>query len=196
MVHLCLSNYEGKQYEITISKVVMFPQGYSAVLLHSEMLEGEASVIVADIGGWTVDVMRIDNRVPNAATCRSLELGMIRCFDEISEQIRRNLGLSMSTAQIEAALRGESLSMDAKAKQVVQSEGKKYTSRLISAILECGLDVKAMPTIFMGGGAELMKRHVAPPFALCRPIILDDVSANAKGYEALVGRMSGGVADA
>ena len=52
----------------------------------------EPSVIVADIGGWTVDLMRLDNRIPNAATCRSLELGMIRCLDEISEQIRRALG--------------------------------------------------------------------------------------------------------
>ena len=185
--------FEGKPYEVTISGVYMFPQGYSAVLLHSDMLEGEASVIVADIGGWTVDIMRLDNRVPNASTCRSLELGMIRCFDEISEQIRRNLGLSMTTAQIEAALRGERSSMDERAKEIVRLEGKKYAEKLISAILECGLDVKAMPVIFMGGGAALMKAHVAPSFGLCRPIIIDDVCMNAKGYEALVGRMSGGV---
>ena len=49
---------------------------------------------MADIGGWTVDLMRLDNRIPNAASCRSLELGMIRCIDEISEQVRRLFGLS------------------------------------------------------------------------------------------------------
>ena len=35
--------------------------------------------------------MRLDNRIPNAATCRSLELGMIRCLDEISEKVRQSL---------------------------------------------------------------------------------------------------------
>ena len=33
--------------------------------------------------------------------------------------------------------------------------------------------------------AALMKRHVAPTAGLCRPIILDDVCLNAKGYERL-----------
>jgi len=80
--------YEGHDYTVTIAEVFLFPQGYAAVLTQPELLD-EPSVIVADIGGWTVDLMRLDNRIPNAATCRSLELGMIRCLDEISEQIRR-----------------------------------------------------------------------------------------------------------
>ena len=70
-----------------------------------ELLE-QPSVIVADIGGWTVDLMEVDNQVPNAATCRSLELGVIRCLNEISEQLRRTLGLSLTNAQIESVLRG------------------------------------------------------------------------------------------
>ena len=103
--------YEGQDYTITIQEVSLFPQGYAAVLTQTELLD-EPSVIVADIGGWTVDLMRLDNRIPNAASCRSLELGMIRCVDEISEQVRRLFGLSMTTAQIESALRGSSGGMD------------------------------------------------------------------------------------
>lgn len=44
-------------------------------------------MLLADIGGWTVDLMRLDNAIPNASTCRSLELGVIRCIDEIPEQM-------------------------------------------------------------------------------------------------------------
>ena len=72
--------YEGNSYTVTVAEVSLFPQGYAAILTQSELLD-EPSVIVADIGGWTVDLMRLDNRIPNAATCRSLELGMIRCLD-------------------------------------------------------------------------------------------------------------------
>ena len=133
--------------------------------------------------------MRLDNRIPNAATCRSLELGMIRCLDEISEQIRRTLGLSMTAAQIESVLRGETSSMDEAARQIIHREAGAYVHRLLSAIAESGLDVRAMPTIFLGGGASLMKRHVSATDGLCRPLILDDVCLNAKGYERLVGQL-------
>ena len=96
--------YEGERYEIQIEDVKLFPQGYSALALYPEYLKDEPSVLLVDIGGWTVDLMRLDNAVPNAATCRSLELGVIRCMDEIREQVRRNTGLSVTETQIERVL--------------------------------------------------------------------------------------------
>ena len=85
--------YEKEYYEILIEDVKLFPQGYSALALHPEYINGEPSVLLVDLGGWTLDLMRLDNAVPNAATCRSLELGVIRCIDEIMEQVRRSSGL-------------------------------------------------------------------------------------------------------
>ena len=187
--------YEGESYTITVSDVSLFPQGYAAVLTQPELLD-EPSVIVADIGGWTVDLMRLDRRIPNAATCRSLEWGMIRCIDEISEQVRRVLGLSLTTAQIECVLRGDASSLPDEAKGIIHAQADLYVQNLLSTITECGLDTRAMPTIFIGGGAALMKRRVSATNGLCRPVILDDVSLNAKGYERLVRQMSGSGAHA
>ena len=106
---------------------------------------------------------------------------MIRCIDEITEQVRRSMGLSVTPAQIETVLKGKPCTMEGKAKSIIEREGEAYAAKLISAIIEIGLDPGAMPIIFMGGGAGLMKRRVAPRFGLCRPIILSDVSVNAKG---------------
>ena len=181
--------FEGSAYTVRITEVSLFPQGYAAVLTQPDLLN-EPSVILADVGGWTVDLMRLDNRIPNAATCRSLELGMIRCLDEIAEQVRRNLGLSMTAAQIESVLCGEASSVDDNAKQIIHREADGYARRLLSAIAESGLDARAMPAVFLGGGAALLKRHVGATDGLCRPFILDDVCLNAKGYERLVGQLS------
>ena len=183
--------YDGVDYAVTIPEVSLFPQGYAAVLTQTELLD-EPSVIVADIGGWTVDLMRLDNRIPNAATCRSLELGMIRCVDEIAEQVRRLFGVSMTAVQIESILRGEPGSMDDRIRAVIHAQADKYIQALLSAITESGLDARAMPAVFLGGGAALMKRHIPATEGLCRPLILDDVSLNAKGYERLVGQLSRG----
>ena len=95
----------------------------------------------------------------------------------------------MTAAQIESVLRGETSSMDEAARQIIHREAGAYTRRLLSAIAESGLDARAMPTIFLGGGASLMKRHVSATADLFRPIILDDVCLNAKGYEKLVGHL-------
>lgn len=47
-------------------------------------------------GNYIRKFMRLDNAVPNAATCRSLELGVIRCIDETAEQVRRNTAESVT----------------------------------------------------------------------------------------------------
>ncbi len=95
----------------------------------------------------------------------------------------------MTATQIESVLRGESSSVDESARQIIHREAAAYVHRLLSAIAESGLDTRAMPTIFLGGGASLMKRHVSATDGLFRPLILDDVCLNAKGYEKLVGHL-------
>ena len=185
--------YEGLDYTIRLTDAMLFPQGYAAVLTQTELLD-EPSVIVADIGGWTVDLMRLDNRLPNAATCRSLELGMIRCLDAISEKVRQLFGLSMTDAQIESVLRGDAGSMDDRVRAVIHAQADQYVQSLLSAITESGLDVRAMPAIFLGGGAALMKRHISAADGLCRPLLLDDVCLNAKGYERLAEKILGSAA--
>ena len=149
--------FEGIPYKVTIEDVKLFPQGYSAIALHPELIQNEPSVLLMDIGGWTVDLMRLDNGVPNASTCRSLELGMIRCIDETKEQVRRDTGLSVTDAQVERVLAGKPCSMDEDARNIIQKQGRLYTERLLSAAMESGFDLKAIPVVMLGGGAAVVK---------------------------------------
>ena len=182
--------FEGLDYTITISKVSLYPQGYAAVLTQSGLLN-EPSVIVADIGGWTVDLMRLDNGIPNASTCRSLELGMIRCMDETKEQIRRDIGLSVTDAQVERVLAGKPCSMDEDARSIIRKQGRIYTERLLSAAMESGFDLKAIPVVMLGGGATVVKSNVSPQDGLCRVFALPDDKVNAEGFERILGQFAG-----
>lgn len=56
--------FEGERYKVKIESVKLFPQGYSAIAIHPELVKDEPSVLLMDIGGWTVDLMRLDNNVP------------------------------------------------------------------------------------------------------------------------------------
>ena len=185
--------FEGVPYKITIEDVKLFPQGYSAIAIHPELIQNEPSVLLMDIGGWTVDLMRLDNGVPNASTCRSLELGMIRCIDETKEQVRRDVGLSVTDAQVERVLAGKPCSMDEKARSIIRSQGRLYTERLLSAVMESGFDLKAIPVVMLGGGASVVKGNVSPQDGLCRVFALTDDRVNAEGFERILGQFSGGL---
>ena len=189
-------NFEGIPYKVTIEDVKLFPQGYSAIAIHPELIQNEPSVLLMDIGGWTVDLMRLDNGVPNASTCRSLELGMIRCIDETKEQVRRDVGLSVTDAQVEQVLAGRPCSMDEDARSIIQKQGRLYTERLLSAAMESGFDLKAIPVVMLGGGAAVVKGNVSEQDSLCRVFALIDDRVNAEGFERILGQFSGGVSKA
>ena len=114
---------------------------------------------------------------------------MIRCIDETAEQVRRNTGLSVTETQIERVLRGETCSMAEDARVVIQENGRKYIERILSAVTESGFDLRAVPSVFMGGGSAILKRNVTAQDAICRPVFIEDVHANAAGYERIVEQM-------
>lgn len=176
--------FEGTPYTLRIKDVVLYPQGYSAVVDRIRQLKQEPSIIVCDIGSWTIDVMRLDNGFPNAEYNRSLELGMIRCISEISEQVRRNTGLAVTDAQIESVLYQEHCTLPTEITRIIVEYGKAYADRIVSTLLENGFDIKAVPVIFLGGGALFMKRF-ANHKAFCSAEFITDIHANAKGFEAI-----------
>jgi plasmid segregation protein ParM len=187
--------FEGKKYRINIENVTMFPQGYSAIIDCIKPLKQEASVILCDVGSWTVDVMRLDSGVPNAETCRSLELGIIRMTDEILEQVRRNTGLSISQNQVEQVLAKKPCSINESAKAIIIEQGKAYVDKLIRTLLESGFDISAIPILFIGGGSVLVRKNIDEN-KVCKLKLdedvqskLDDISndicANSKGYEKI-----------
>ena len=172
-------------------QVAIFPQGYAALMTETGLLQDEPSMLLMDLGGWTVDLMRIDNAIPAADTAHSLELGMIRCMDETKEQIRRDIGLSVTDAQVERVLAGKPCSMDEDARSIIRKQGRICTERLLSAAMESGFDLKAIPVVMLGGGATVVKSNVSPQNGLCRVFALPDDKVNAKGFERILEQFAG-----
>ena len=182
--------FEGVEYSITIEEVAIFPQGYAALMTEVGLLQDEPSMLLMDLGGWTVDLMRIDNAIPVADTAHSLELGMIRCVDDIREQVRRETGLSLTDAQIENMLAGQPCTVSDTVRDIVNRQGRKYTEHLLSATMEAGFDLHAIPAVLLGGGASVVSRHLSPKDGLCKTIFLLDDKVNAVGFERALAAVS------
>ena len=158
--------FEGIAYKITIEDVKLFPQGYSAIALHPELIQNEPSVLLMDIGGWTVDLLRLDNGVPNAATCRSLELGMIRCIDETKEQVRRDTGLSVTDAQVERVLAGKPCSMDEDARNITLNCEVPKNFDVLKYIKQ-GYELKNFAAVDSFSSADGIPLNPAVQYAFC-----------------------------
>ena len=127
-----------------------------------------------------------------AATCRSLGnwCYLLYCNEIRETGTRRNTGLSGPQTQIErVCTRGKPSSMPAEVVSLIERQGRLYIEKILSAITEAGFDLRAVPSVFMGGGAAIFKHRVSEQDRLCRPIYLTDVHANAAGYERIVRQM-------
>ena len=77
----------------------------------------------------------------------------------------------------------------------VRQQGRAYTERLFALVTEAGFDLRALPTVMLGGGAGIVQRHVGPKDGLCRVIPLLDDRVNAIGFERALGRVQGTVSE-
>ena len=69
-------------------------------------------------------------------------------------------------------------------------QGRKYTEHLLSATMEAGFDLHAIPAVLLGGGASVVSRHLSPKDGLCKTIFLLDDKVNAIGFERALAAVS------
>jgi len=179
--------FAGRHHKIHIKDVLVYPQGYSAIMSQIKDFAAQPVIHIVDIGSWTVDIITINKGVPNMDRARSIENGVIRCMDEISEQVRRNTKRSITQEQIEAVLwpkRGVNLMMPESVKTEIKKQTQKYVADLINKLTESGFDTFSVPAVFIGGGAHLIKHYYKQNNLYC-PVYVDDIKSNARGYEIM-----------
>ena len=72
----------------------------------------------------------------------------------------------------------------------MNQQGRKYTEHLLSATMEAGFDLHAIPAVLLGGGSSVVSRHLSPKDGLCKTIFLLDDKVNAVGFERALAAVS------
>lgn len=174
--------YEQKTYDIKIVKVSVFPQCYSAVV--DRISAYTKKVLIVDIGSWTLDIMPIINKSPDESQCITAPQGLISCMREINKQCVRMFGGEIDESEIQQVMRYGSSDIDAKYLEVIKSNLVNFSNEVYNRIGEHGFNLATTQVIFVGGGASVMRlfgnqndrRNIS---------YIEDVKANAKGYETL-----------
>ena len=72
-----------------------------------------------------------------------------------------------------------------KLRTAVDHGNRNFVTDLLASIRERGVDTKSAYVIFIGGGAALLKRILEKADRLERHFFIEDLCANAKGYDIL-----------
>ena len=173
--------YEGQIYRINIVEVFLFPQCYAAVANILGKLS--PNQLIVDIGSKTIDIIKTKNYVPVERSCTTIPEALIHCMAEINNAVYRRCNKRISEADIQQMMMtGKSLLPDS-ITTVIRDELKVFAENVEARLKENGYDPELTPTVYVGGGASVMRL-----FGNIRGVHIcyqEDVRANAIGYEYL-----------
>lgn len=69
--------------------------------------------------------------------------------------------------------------------RLVEQQAQEFVSDLFSTLRERGLELKSGKVVFVGGGSILLRRLIEASGKVGAPIFVEDIRANARGYELL-----------
>lgn len=177
--------YKGKSYEIEINNVIAFPQDYAATMTIYPKISEYNKVITADIGGFTLDYLLIRNGKPDLSVCDSLEKGVITLYNEVISRINAEYDTLLEESDVDCIIKGKKSDYAANIIQTVQDMVITYVDDILGTLRERGLDLKSGCVVFIGGGALLLRSYLESSDKVGRCIFIEDICANAKGYELL-----------
>lgn len=175
----------GKAYTVYIEDVACFPQAYAAAATMLYSLVNEAKAVILDIGGFTADYLLLKNGQADLSVCDSLENGVIMLYNRILSKANAELDILLDENDVDIILSGKSEGYPKSAIQLVERQAQLFVGDLFSTLRERMLDLRFMKVVFVGGGAILLRHQIEESGKVGTPLFVDDINANAKGYEYL-----------
>ena len=175
-------------YSIHLTDCIVFPQGYAALVplmdndkRFNEFRQFTGTVMMADIGNGTMNIMRLVNGKPNDQHCWTEVLGVNQCMLTARKQMMDKYGIDTPESVIEQFLRTGTANLARELLNNLSDIVRGYVTGLFDALRVHGYDARLMKLFVMGGGGCLVKNFGKyDPGAV---VFVDDLHASAKGYE-------------
>lgn len=176
--------FEDVFYTCRIVDCKVYAQGHAALCRHYQSLKQHGSLLLVDIGGYTVDVMALYDFKPDKQNCASIRKGTITLYNAIRSRLQQS-NIMLNDAQITDAITGKIEHMQHDLIQsVIQEEITNYLKELLNTLREYGHDLH-LPVVFAGGGAELLNAQLQREDI--HLVGLLNSFANAEGYRVFLG---------
>ena len=179
-------SYRDKLYSILIRNVQCYPQAFAAAAMMLGELATVPRALILDVGGFTADYLLLKNGRADLSTCDSLENGVILLYNRIRSKANSDLDILLEETDVDAILlQGQGSSYGEAAAALVEYQAQEFVNDMLGALRERQLDLRTGRVIFVGGGACLLRRQIEASGKVAHPVFVEDVNANAKGFEYL-----------
>ena len=178
-------NFNGNIYHICIQEVRAFVQDFAAMMIIGQDIMQVPKAVGIDIGGFTTDYLLMRKGKPDMGYCDSLEKGVITMYNQIISSVNSEYDMLLEDTDIDSILAGNTQYYDDSVVHMTESMVHDFVTDLLNSIRERGIDTKTSYTVFIGGGAVLLKQFLEKSDRLGKYLFIEDLKANAKGYDLL-----------
>ena len=177
--------YNGRTYHTCIQDVAVYPQAYAAMMTEGEKIRQIPKAVGIDIGGFTSDFLLMRSGSPCLDYCDSMEKGVITMYNDIISSVNGDHDMLLEETDIDSILEGKTEYYPEMVVHTVEEMARNFVTDLLSSVRERSIDTKTTYTIFIGGGAILLRRFLERSSRLFKYQFIDDIFANAIGYGIL-----------
>lgn len=177
--------YNGRIYTIRIKQVVSYIQALAAAVTRFGDLKKYPASYIIDIGGFTVDVLKLRYGKPDLAVMESFEQGTITLYNSIISQCNSQYAMLLEECDIDEVIKGEPSILPGEVQVMIRTMSDQFLNEFYRTMRERGIDVATAKCVFTGGGSLLLRSMVERSRKVGFPIFIEDIHANAIGYEFL-----------
>ena len=177
--------YNGKYYSIRINKVLSYPQAFAAAVTQYSTLKAHSVAYIIDIGGFTIDVLKLRYGRPDLEVVESFEKGVITLYNSIASKCNSQYARILEECEIDEVIRNQPTVLPGEVQQLIRSMTSDFLAEFYNFLRERGIDVSTSKCVFAGGGSLLLRGMIERGNKVAFPIFIEDIHANAIGYEVL-----------
>lgn len=177
--------FNGKYYSIHMDKVLSYPQAFAAGITKYNTLKNQAVSYVIDIGGFTVDVLKLRYGRPDLSIVESFEQGIITLHNSIISKCNSQYGRLLEPSDINEVIQNQPTMLPGEIQIMIRKTTDIFLTDFFHFLRERGIDVSSSKFLFAGGGAILLRGMIDRSGKVSFSIFDDDVHSNAIGYQLL-----------
>lgn len=177
--------FNDRCYSIRFNRVVSYSQALAAAVTRFGNLKNHAVSYIIDVGGFTVDVLKLRHGRPDLEVMESFEQGVITLYNSIISQCNSQFDRLLEDSDIDEVIRGEPTILPGEIQMLIRTAANQFLNEFYNFLRERGIDVKSSKCVFAGGGSILLRNLIERSGKVGYPIFIDNIHANAIGYEIL-----------
>lgn len=179
-----LTNGKKIFFNLKIDDTIVLPQDVIAVIYNDTLTipNNFSDYDIIGIGGGTVDICSVRDGKPQTQNCITKMKGTTFLYQRIADELQQN-GMTVRDFHIiEKVIRNERTILSADEIKFINKCVEKFTNEVVEELIHAGLQFSSYPTVFIGGGALLMKPYLEKHGAFVKTEFVKSVNENAICY--------------